>query len=206
MPKPTKQKQAGSPKLQLGLGKGILKQRTLLETPKQMAPTEAKAPPPVTAMAMDDNDDDDDDDWPKLTTATPMDIQGTSQDPTMPHIANPIVENPTQMAEDKDSTKTKQGQVTPPSETLPVRKSVGFGASNTVVEEVLADNGESVTAICKQLAPVFANMAKRKTTLFIKVKLTVEAEQTNKPNQRGSHKTEGTRENPHPAGPISHPL
>jgi hypothetical protein len=44
-----------------------------------------------------------------------MDIQGTLLDPTTPHIADPIVENPTQTAEDKDSTKTKQGQVTPSS-------------------------------------------------------------------------------------------
>jgi hypothetical protein len=59
-----------------------------------------------------------------------------------------------------------------------VRKSVGFGASNTVVEEVLDDNGEAVTAVRKQLAPVFANTAKRRTTLFIKVKLPVESKPT----------------------------
>jgi hypothetical protein len=40
-------------------------------------------------------------------------------------------------------------------------------------------DGESITAVCKQLAPVFANMAKRKTTLFmIKVKLPVESKPT----------------------------
>jgi hypothetical protein len=48
------------------------------------------------------------------------------------------------MAADKGSTKTKQGHVTPPSETLPVRKLVSFCASNMVVEEVLDDNGESI--------------------------------------------------------------
>jgi hypothetical protein len=148
MQKPLTHKCAGSPKLQLGAGKGILKQRTLLETPKKKAPTKAKAPPPATAMA---TDKDDDEVWPKLATATPMDIQGTSLDPTTPHIADPIVEKAIQMAEDKDSTKTKQGQVTPPSETPPVRKLVGFGASNMVVEEVLANNGEPVAAVCKQL-------------------------------------------------------
>jgi hypothetical protein len=162
MPKPLKHKRAGSPNLQLGAGKGILKQRTLLETPKKKAPTKAKAPPPATAMATDK--DDDDDDWPELPTAMLMDIQGNPLDPTTPHIADHIVENPIQTAEDKASTKTKQGQVTPLLETPPVRKLVGFSASNTVVEEVLADNGESVTAVCKQLAPVFANAAKRKTT------------------------------------------
>jgi hypothetical protein len=57
--KPTKQKQAGSPKLQSGLGKDILKQRTLLETPKKKTSTAAK-PPPATAMDMGDDDDDDD--------------------------------------------------------------------------------------------------------------------------------------------------
>jgi hypothetical protein len=84
------------------------------------------------------------------------------------------------MAADKDNTKTqtKQGQVTPPSETPPVRKLVGFGPSNMVVEEILDDNGESVTAVRKQLAPVFANTAKMKTTLFIKVKLLVESKPT----------------------------
>jgi hypothetical protein len=176
MSKPMKRKQANSPKLQLGVGKGILKQRTLLETPKKKAPTEAKPPPPAMAMDMDDNDDDNN--WPELATATPMDIQGTSPDPTTPHIADPIIDKPIQTAANKDSTKTKQGQVTLESETPPVRKLVGFDASNTVVEEVLADNGDSVTAVCKQLAPVFANTAKRKTTLFIKVKLPVES----KPN------------------------
>jgi hypothetical protein len=175
MPKPTKQKRVGSPKIQLGLGKGVLKQRTLLETPKKKAPTAAK-PPPATAMDM--GDDNDNDEWPELSSVTPMDIQGTLLDPTTPHIADPIVEKPIQMAEDKDSTKTKQGQVTPPLETPPVRKLVGFSASNMVVEEVLDDNGKSVTAVCKQLAPVFANMAKRKTTLFIKVKLPVESKPT----------------------------
>jgi hypothetical protein len=65
-----------------------------------------------------------------------MDIQGTPPDPTTPHIADHIVGIPIQTAADKnkDSTKTKQGQVTPPTETPPVRKLVGFGASNTVVE------------------------------------------------------------------------
>jgi hypothetical protein len=88
MPKRTKQKQAGSPKLQLGLGKGILKHSTLLDTPKKKTPTTAKPPP---TMAMDTGDHDDDDRWPELPTA--------------------------------NSIKTKQGQVTPPSETLLVRKS-----------------------------------------------------------------------------------
>jgi hypothetical protein len=60
-----------------------------------------------------------------------------------------------------------------------VRKSAGFGASNAVVEEVLANSEESVTAVCKQLAPIFANTAKRKTTLFIKVKLPVESKPMN---------------------------
>jgi hypothetical protein len=63
-------------------------------------------------------------------------------------------------AADKDSTKTNQAHVTPSLETPPVRKSVGFGASNTVVEESLDDNGDSVVAVRKQLAPVFANAAK----------------------------------------------
>ena len=78
MPKPTKhQKRAGSPKLQLGLGKGILKQSTLLDTPKKKTAPAAK-PPPATAMdTSDDDDDDDDNGWPKLPTATPMDTQGT---------------------------------------------------------------------------------------------------------------------------------
>jgi hypothetical protein len=56
-----------------------------------------------------------------------------------------------------------------------VRKLVGFGASNTVVEEVLDDNGQFVIAVRKHLAPVFANMAKMTTILFIKVKLPVES-------------------------------
>jgi hypothetical protein len=179
MAKPTKQKRAGSPKLQLGLGKSILKQRTLLETPKKKTPIAAKSPP---ATAMDMGADDDNDEWPELPTTTPMDIQGTPPDPTTPHIADPIGEKHMQSAAGKYSTKTKQGQVTPPSETPPVRKSVGFGASNTVVEEVLDENGESVTKVRKQLAPVFANTAKRKTTLFIKVKLPVESKPTDPTN------------------------
>jgi len=81
-------------------------------------------------------------------------------------------------AADKDSIKTQQAHVTPTSETPPVRKSVGFGTSNTVVEESLDDNGDSVIAVRKQLAPVFANTSKRKTTLFIKVKLPVESKPT----------------------------
>ena len=74
MPKPTKQKRAGSPKLQLGLGKGILKQSTLLTTPKKKTATVAKPPP---AKDMDTSDDDEDNEWPKLPPSTPMDIQGT---------------------------------------------------------------------------------------------------------------------------------
>jgi hypothetical protein len=171
MQKPTKQKQAGSPKLQLGLGKGIIKQSNLLDTPKKKTPTTAKPPP---ATAMDTGDDDNNDGWPELPTATPIDIQGTL-DNTTPHIADPIA---IQTTADTDSIRTKQGQVTPPSETPPVRKLVGFGISNMVVEEVLDDNGESIIAVRKQLAPVFANMAKRKTTLFIKVKLLVASKPT----------------------------
>jgi hypothetical protein len=88
--------------------------------------------------------------------------------------------------------------VTPESETSPARKSVGFNATNTIVEEVLANNEDSVTVACKQLVPVSANTVKHKTTLFIKVKLQGESklkdptssgrEQTKGPNQRGSHK------------------
>jgi hypothetical protein len=119
-----------------------------------------------------------------------MGIQGTPPDNTTPHITDSMAIQTA--AADNDSTKTKQAHVTPPSETLPVRKLVGFGVSNMVVEEVLDNNGESVTAVCKklashgesvtavrkQLAPVFANTAKRKTTLFIKVKLLVESKPT----------------------------
>ena len=173
MPKPTKhQKRAGSPKLQLGLGKGILKQSTLLDTPKKKTAPAAK-PPPATAMDTSDDDNDDDNGWPKLPTATPMDTQGTPPDNTTPHIVDSTTIQTA--AADKDSIKTKQAHVTPTSETPPVRKSVGFGASNMVVEESLDDNGDSIIAVRKQLAPVFANTSKRKTTLFIKVKLPVES-------------------------------
>ena len=176
MPKPTKhQKRAGSPKLQLGLGKGILKQSTLLDTPKKKTAPAAK-PPPATAMDTSDDDNDDDNGWPKLPTATPMDTQGTPPDNTTPHIGDSMTIQTA--AADKDSIKTKQAHVTPTSETPPVRKSVGFGTSNTVVEESLDDNGDSVIAVRKQLAPVFANTSKRKTTLFIKVKLPVESKPT----------------------------
>jgi hypothetical protein len=173
MPKPTKQKQAGSPKLQLGLGKGILKQSTLLDTPKKKTATTAKPPP---ATAMDTSDDDNDNGWPALPTATPMDIQGTPPDNTTPHIADAST---IQMAAAKDSIEDVDSDtmVTTPSE-LPkaitpatpapkesTRKLVVFDATNTVVED---------NTIRKQLAPVFENTSKHKTTLFIKVRLLVE--------------------------------
>jgi hypothetical protein len=78
-PKPTKQKRARIPKLQLATSKGILKQRTLLESSKPKKPTND---PPITAMDVDD------DEWPVLTTPmdTTMQIQETPPDPTTPHI------------------------------------------------------------------------------------------------------------------------
>jgi hypothetical protein len=59
----------------------------------------------------------------------------------------------------------------PPTEITPAskestRKSVVFDATNTVVEKD--------ATVRKQLAPVFENTAKRKTTVFIKVRLPVE--------------------------------
>jgi hypothetical protein len=60
-PKPTKQKRGGSPKLQLATSKGILKQRTLLESSKLKKPGNN---PPITAMDVDNND------WPLLNALT----------------------------------------------------------------------------------------------------------------------------------------
>jgi hypothetical protein len=149
-PKPTKQKQAGSPKLQLGTGKGILKQRTLLESSNLKKPVNE---PPITAKDIDN-------DWPLLNapTDTTMEIQELAPDPTTPHI------------EDADSntmvtTPSEPPQAITPASKESTRKLVVFDATNTVVEDAM---------IRKQLAPVFENMSKRKTTLFIKVQLPVE--------------------------------
>jgi hypothetical protein len=51
---------------------------------------------------------------------------------------------------------------------------VGFNATNTVVEDVIDGDDPSVV-IRQQLAPVFVNTSKRKTTLFLKVRLPVES-------------------------------
>jgi hypothetical protein len=153
-PKPTKQKRAGSPKLQLGLGKGILKQRTLLES-KLKKPANT---PPITAMDIAN-------DWPPLNapTDTTMEIQEPAPDPTTPHIE----------ANDSDTSVTtplELPKAITPASTEPARKSVVFDTTNTVLED---------ETIRKQLAPVFENTSKRKTTLFIKVRLPVE----NKPRE-----------------------
>jgi hypothetical protein len=59
-------------------------------------------------MDMDDNDD-----WPVPAAATPMDIQCTFPDPTMPHIADPVADKLKRMAVNKKITSTTQAQVTP---------------------------------------------------------------------------------------------
>jgi hypothetical protein len=153
-PKPTKQKRASSPKLQLGLGKSILKQRTLLES-KLKKPANA---PPITAMDVAN-------DWPPLNapTDTTMEIQEPAPDPTTLHIE----------AKDSDTSVTtplELPKAITPASTEPARKSVVFDTTNMVLED---------ETIRKQLAPVFENTSKRKTTLFIKVRLPVE----NKPRE-----------------------
>jgi hypothetical protein len=156
MPKPTKQKRAGSPKLQLGAGKGILKQRTLLESTK---PKPVQEPLPTPApMAMDvDNE--------RPPSPGPTDTQMETQDPAPASI-------PTHGNEGTTPSEPPHAQVTPASQEA-TRKSVVFDATNTVVEDV-RDNEDSVTVVRKQLAPVFELTAKRKTTIFIKVRLPVE--------------------------------
>jgi hypothetical protein len=163
-PKPTKQKRAGSPKLQLGLGKGILKQRTLLES--------AKLKKPVNEPLLMDVDND----WPLLTapTDTSMEIQDPAPAPTTPPIDDG---QPPPTSADSNTTATTP--LEPPTEITPAskestRKSVVFDATNTVVEKD--------ATVRKQLAPVFENTAKRKTTVFIKVRLPVEKKPTDPTN------------------------
>jgi hypothetical protein len=89
---------------------------------------------------------------------TTMEIQEMALNPTTPHI------------KDADSNTMVTTPSEPPKAITPApkestRKLVVFDATNTVVEDEM---------ICKQLAPVFENTSKRKTTLFIKVQLPVE--------------------------------
>jgi hypothetical protein len=51
----------------------------------------------------------------------------------------------------------------------PKKNSVGFAPVNTVV-----DAGDSLDTVRKQLAPVLTTTSKRKTTLFLKVRLPVD--------------------------------
>lgn len=61
--------------------------------------------------------------------------------------------------------------VTPVAEHPPT-PSVGFAASHTVVDA--SSSQESASAIRKQLAPVFSSSSKHKTSIFLKVRLTVD--------------------------------
>jgi hypothetical protein len=156
-PKPMKQKQASSPKLQLGPGKGILKQRTLLESAKLK---HLVVEPPLTTMDVDKV-------LPvrNVPTDTPMEIQDPVPDPTTPPIDDG--QPPLTLA---DSNTTATSSLDLPKAVTPAlkdstRKSVVFDTSNTVVEDEM---------VRKQLAPVFENTTKHKTTVFIKVRLPVE--------------------------------
>ena len=157
-PKPTKQKRASSPKLQLGPGKGILKQRTLLESAKLK---HLVVEPPLTTMDVDKV-------LPvrNVPTDTPMEIQDPVPDPTTPPIDDG---QPPPTLADSNTTATTSldlpTKAVTPALKDSTRKSVVFDTSNTVVED---------ETVRKQLAPVFENTTKRKTTVFIKVRLPVE--------------------------------
>jgi hypothetical protein len=101
-----------------------------------------------------------DNNWPLLNapTDTTMEIQESAPDPTTLHI------------KDADSNTMVTTPSEPPKAITPApkestRKLVVFYVTNMVVEDEM---------IRKQLAPVFENTSKRKTTLFIKVQLPVE--------------------------------
>jgi hypothetical protein len=113
----------------------------------------------------------------RLASNAPMDtlmeIQDLAPDPTTPHINDG---HPPPTSSDSNTmvmTPLEPSKAITPSSKESTRKLVVFDATNTVVEDILV-NEDLVTVICKQLALVFENRAKRKMTVFIKVQLPVE--------------------------------
>jgi hypothetical protein len=71
------------------------------------------------------------------------------------------------------SSRSTSAMLVTPTLPTPPRHTVGFAQSNTVLEA--SDGVDADVVIWKQLAPVFSATAKRKTTLFLKVRLPIES-------------------------------